>query len=493
MATFAHHSKPFMMSTGDSDLGGDTANALRYPDSEAWPRPRYAWYVVCALTAAYTLSMIDRQVLGLVLEPIRRDLRLSDTQVSLLVGSAFALFYVALGVPLGRLADRANRRNLIFSGIFLWSLMTSACGLANTFWQLFAARVGVAVGEATLSPAALSMISDYFPPKKRTRPLAAYFLALAMGAGLAYLLGGAVSAAVANMPGLHFPIIGSRHAWQMVFLVVGTPGMIFALVLLTVREPLRRGIRLTAVSRAPRADMHAVRVREVLHFIWHENRQTLALLFIAYGGFALFADVTLVWMPTILIRRFGWSLSKIGLSMGLVILVSATIGILSGIALASRLQSRAPATALVRTSLIMGLVLTPIGMLVPLANSPAYVLALLAPAVALSFGLFPMGPAIVQLITPNQMRAQVTALFALFNNLMSLTLGATLVGLLTDYVFHDPMRAHDSLLVVTAIVLPLSTYLLWRALAHVERSIVAAGSWIENVGSPTIRPAHPRP
>jgi MFS family permease len=437
--------------------------------------------------------MIDRQVLGLVLEPIRRDLGLTDTQVSFLVGSAFALFYVTLGVPLGRLADRANRRNLIFAGIFLWSLMTSACGLANTFWQLFAARVGVGVGEAALSPAALSMISDYFPPERRTRPLASYFLALAMGAGLAYLLGGAVSTAVANMPGFQFPIIGSRRAWQMVFLAVGTPGIIFALVLFTVREPLRRGLRSTTNSGAPRADLHAVRVRELLHFLWHENRQTFVLLFLAYGGFALFADATLVWLPTILIRRFGWSLGQIGLSMGLVILISATIGILSGITLASRLQSKAPATALVRTSLIMGLVLTPIGMLVPLASSPSYALAFLAPAVALSFGLFPMGPAILQLITPNQMRAQVTALFALFNNVMSLMLGATFVGLLTDYVFHDPMRAHQSLLVVVAIVLPLSSWLIWRALAHVERSVVAAGSWIDNVASRTTLPTQSPP
>jgi MFS family permease len=178
-------------------------------DNLAWPSRGYAWYVTLILTGAYTLSYIDRQILGLVLEPIRRSLDLTDTQVSLLAGTAFALFYVTLGLPLGRLADRASRCKLIFVGVFLWSLMTAACGLASTFWQLFTARVGVGIGEATLSPAALSIISDYFPPDKRVRPLGLYNLALAVGTGLAYVTGGTISTLIANMPDLHLPVLGS--------------------------------------------------------------------------------------------------------------------------------------------------------------------------------------------------------------------------------------------------------------------------------------------
>jgi MFS family permease len=207
-------------SSTDAVAGEEVAEPAQHSSSRVeadppWPRRIRGWYVAAVLTALYTLSFIDRQVLGLVLEPIRGHLGLTDTQVSLLAGSAFALFYVTLGLPLGRLADRANRRNLILAGVFLWSLMTAACGLASSFWQLFAARVGVGIGEAALSPAALSIISDYFPPEKRARPLAMYTLALAIGSGLAYLVGGSISAAIATMPHFRIPLIG--HADRLSF------------------------------------------------------------------------------------------------------------------------------------------------------------------------------------------------------------------------------------------------------------------------------------
>ena len=174
--------------------------------------------------------------------------------------------------------------------------------------------------------------------------------------------------------------------------------------------------------------------------------------------------------------------------MGLVILVSATFGILAGMTLASRLQTKGPANALMRTSLLMGFALTPFGILLPLAASPTSALALMAPAVALAFGLFPMGPAILQLITPNQMRGQVTAVFSLFNNVIGLMLGATSIALLTDYFFHDRMRLHHSLAIVAATVLPLSTTLMWWGLAHVERSLVVARSWMGNTAAHSTLP-----
>src|SRR5882757_3141134 len=267
-----------------------------------WPHRARGWYVTAILTVLYTLSFIDRQVLGLVLEPIRRHLALTDTQASLLAGSAFALFYVTLGLPLGQLADRANRRNLILAGVFLWSLMTAACGLASSFWQLFAARVGVGIGEAALSPAALSVISDYFPPERRARPLATYTLALAIGSGLAYLVGGSISAAIAGMPNFRIPFIGHVEAWQATFIAVGAPGILFALLVLTIREPLRRGVRTTQpASTATAAPVASI--REVFHFIWREHPRTFVAVFFVYGGFALYVDSLLVWMPTVFVRR----------------------------------------------------------------------------------------------------------------------------------------------------------------------------------------------
>jgi MFS family permease len=469
--------------TRASNLDETAAVAKGAPAGDAaWPSTGYAWYVAAVLTLAYTLSFIDRQILGLVLEPIRRDMGLTDTQVSLLAGTAFALFYVCLGLPLGRLADRANRRYLIFVGVLLWSLMTAVCGFSTTFWQLFAARVGVGIGEAALTPAAHSIISDYFPVERRVRPLAMYNLALAVGAGLAYLLGGAISAAVSNAPEFVIPFIGAVRGWQVTFIAVGAPGILFALLILSIREPQRRGLRPASEPQSTAAHPGITRVRDVWSFIWHENPQTFVALFFAFGGFAVFADAILTWMPTVFVRRFGWSADRIGLSMGAVILPSATLGVLASMTLASHVQSRGNPGALLSAATRIGFALTPIGILLPLADTPTLALVLLAPTAALTFGLYALVPPILQLITPNQMRGQVVALFALFNNVMSLMLGATCVGLLTDHLFRNSGLLYRSLAMVAALVLPLSALLMRWGVPYFGRSIVAAKSWIANVG-----------
>jgi MFS family permease len=460
-------------------VGAGTHHPVATP-APPWPSRRYAWYTAIVLTACYTLSYIDRQILGLLLEPIRHSFTLTDTQVSLLAGTAFALFYVTLGLPLGRLADRASRRNLIFVGVFFWSLMTAACGLAQNFWQLFLARVGVGVGEAALSPAAHSIISDSFPPEQRVRPLALYTLALAIGSGLAYIAGGTISGVVSALPQLSLPLLGPLEGWQVTFITVGAPGMIFALIILTLREPMRRGIRWSGTPAAAARAAPVARVREVFHFIWRENPRTFAVLFLAYGGFGINTDALLVWLPTLFMRRFGWAAPEIGVTIGLVILFSATIGILGSMTLAARLQARGSADALLRTSLLVALALTPLGIALPLVDSPALMLALLVPIMALSFGLFAVVPPILQLITPNQMRGQVAATFSFFNNVIGLMFGATYVALLTDYVFRDSARLHHSLVVVATTVLPLSTLLLWWGLPHFGQSIVRARAWLGN-------------
>jgi MFS family permease len=176
-----------------------------------------AWGALGVLMLAYTVSFVDRTILSLLIPPIQQDLNISDTQISLLAGFAFAVFYTVMGIPLGRLADRTNRRNLIALGIGFWCLMTAACGLARDYWQLFAARVGVGVGEAALSPAAYSMISDLFPRDQLGRAIAVYSLGLPIGSGLALLIGGVAIALVADLPPVTVPGIGTLAAWQLTF------------------------------------------------------------------------------------------------------------------------------------------------------------------------------------------------------------------------------------------------------------------------------------
>jgi MFS family permease len=190
-------------------------------EDERYPAARYSWYVVGVLTAAYTISFIDRQILALMVGPIKKDLAISDTQMSLLIGLAFALFYTLLGLPIARIADRFNRRTLIAGGVVVWCAMTACCGLARNYAQLFLARIGVGVGEAVLSPSALSMLSDYFPPRTRGRAIAVYSTGITLGTGLAMILGGELLEYVLAAEPVRLPFFGELYAWQTVFLVVG--------------------------------------------------------------------------------------------------------------------------------------------------------------------------------------------------------------------------------------------------------------------------------
>src|ERR1700737_877766 len=204
-----------------------------------FPPRGYAWAVVAILIATAVLAYTDRQVLSLLVDPIRADLGISDTQVSLLLGTAFAVVYGIAGLPLGYLADRTSRRNLIFCGVLIWSIGTIACGLSQSFGQLFAGRLVVGLGEAVLSPAAISLISDYFPPSRRGMAEGCFLSGIAMGIGAAILIGGGV---------LHFVQLGAlagtplatQAPWRLVLLLIGAPGLLWALAILAIREPVRR-------------------------------------------------------------------------------------------------------------------------------------------------------------------------------------------------------------------------------------------------------------
>lgn len=222
----------------------------------------YRWYVVGILSLAYVFSFIDRIIMSLLVEPIRADLGITDTQVSLLSGLAFALFYTFFGIPVALLADRSRRRTLIAAGITFWCFMTAACGLAQNFWQLFAARMGVGAGEATLSPAATSLIGDYFPRHLLGRAVAVYTMGISIGSGIALIMGGKIVAAVTEMGGVTLPIVGELKAWQAAFMLVGLPGLVVAALMFTVKEPQRR----------QRLQTKPVPLAEGFRFIWQHRK-----------------------------------------------------------------------------------------------------------------------------------------------------------------------------------------------------------------------------
>ncbi len=450
--------------------------------SAPWPSPVAGWWAVFVLTTAYTAAYIDRQILGLLVEPIRNTLNVNDTQISLLGGAAFALFYVIMGLPLGRLADRVNRKKLIAVGVFLWSLMTAMCGLATHFWHLFIMRVGVGIGEATLSPAAISIISDYFPPNKRARPLGTYMVALAIGSGLAFIVGGQAIQFLSGIPDLSIPLIGTIEPWQAAFMIVGLPGLLLVPLVLLVGEPKRRGIRPAAAASASQGKKGLeIPLKEVARFVFVENRNTFMLIFLSFGLLGLHSLTLTMWLPPFFQRTFGWTTGEVGLRLGAIILVFASIGMIGGTSIAQWMSQRGHKDALLRAPLYITLVMTPLAILLTLFPNPWISLALCVPVIGLSFGLFAFVPGLLQSITPNQMRGQLGALFSLFNNVIGMIFGPTLVALITDYVFRDPMALKYSLAVVSALTLPVSAVMLIFGLKHFRKSTDDAQEWIDSM------------
>lgn len=390
---------------------------------------RYMWYVVLVLTLCYTFSFADRQILSLLVGPIKRDLVLSDTEIGLLQGLAFALFYAVLGLPLGRLADTTSRRNLIAIGVFLWSLMTVGCSAARNYGSLFLARIGVGVGEAALSPAAMPLISDYFPQESLGTALSVYSMGIAIGSGLALAVGGTVVDAVSRLKTIYLPILGTIAAWRMTFIVVGAPGLLLVLLVYTIREPLRQSLLRTADGQPSKLKLAEVFAQ--LAKRWKSMLGlTVGMVFQSMGSWAFFA-----WAPTFFIRVHGWSAGQVGRALGVITLTFCCAGMYVGGRLSDRWQRRGvsegPLKVAVASAIGVGILLGS-AMMLPSAR---WSLTLIAPA--LFFIGLPNGCmyAAIQLILPNQVRGQASALFFMILNLGGLVLGPLLPGLFDDHLF----------------------------------------------------------
>ena len=205
-----------------------------------YPESGYAWYVVVLLTLGYILSFLDRIIINLLVEPIKADFALTDTQIGLLMGVAFSIFYATMGIPLGWLADNMKRKTLVAVGMLVWSAATCFSGYAKSFVGLFAARIGVGAGEATLSPCAISLISDLFPEEKRGRAIALYSSALSIASATAFYLGGQILTWANTTDTSSMFLIGGLKPWQIVFVVVGAPGVLLSFFMLLVKEPKRQ-------------------------------------------------------------------------------------------------------------------------------------------------------------------------------------------------------------------------------------------------------------
>ncbi len=396
----------------------------------------YPWLVVAILMVAYVFSFVDRQILNLLVGPIRRDLGISDTQMSLLMGFSFAIFYTILGIPLGRLADSWNRCGLIAAGVVVWSMMTALCGLAHTYWQLFLYRIGVGVGEATLSPAAYSMIADYFPPERRATAISVYSMGIYLGSGMAFLLGGLVIQFAFAQGAVALPLVGDVRPWQVVFLVLGVSGVIFSLAFLLVREPPRSGV--AAGGHVPFGD--------VVAYLWR-NRRTVLCHNLGFAMIAFCSYGTAAWVPSFFIRTYNWKAADVGIIYGLIVMVFGCAGILFGGWLTDRWRRQGKPDAALRVGICASSVAI-VGGVYLLPDSGTLAAILMVPSVFALGMPFGAAPSAIQEIVPNQMRGQTTAVYLFIVNLIGLGVGPTAVALVTDYVFANDLALKWSMLIV---------------------------------------------
>jgi MFS family permease len=413
-----------------------TENQNSISGSEAaYPSAGCGWYAVVILYLTYTFSFLDRSIISYLVGPIQADLKINDTYFSLLSGISFVAFYAFLGIPVGRLADARSRRNLLLAGVALWSAMTILCGQASSFWELFVTRMGVGVGEACLVPCAYSLITDYFPREKRSLPLTIFSGGIMLGAGVAHLCGGIVADYAQSGGMREIFLFGLVKPWQLAFVLVGLPGIFFIVAIATMREPARH-------ERKSNPDS-AVMFRYL-----YKHWATFSSLILGTTFGAMTNMAILGWAPVWLERRFAWSKTEIGFYLGIIIFIFGTIGLTLSGSLANKYITAGKKLVYLKLMIAAeALVIIPL-ILAHVFDNPYWVLGCIG--ITIFFTGIPsgLGPAALQSITPNEMRGQITAIAFLVLALVATTLGNTLVGLLTDYVFVDPKAVRSSAIIV---------------------------------------------
>lgn len=438
-------------------------------NNNGYPSSARAWATVAILMVAYVLSFVDRQILNLLVEPIRRDLAINDTQMSLLMGLSFALFYTVCGIPLGRVADTRSRRGLIAVGILFWSAATAACGMAKMYWQFLLCRIGVGVGEAALSPAAYSLIADSFPAERRATAISVYSMGVYLGSGLAFLVGGLVIQFASAQGDVTLPVLGEVRPWQLIFLILGVAGVLFTLLMLAVKEPARRGAGAGV----------AVPLSEVGRYI-RANRRTVLLHNFGFAGLAFAGYGSAAWVPTFYIRTYGWDAGQVGIVYGSIVAVFGCLGIVFGGRLADWMAKRGRSDANMRVGLYAAFGALPMVVLFPLMDSAFWASVLMAPTVFCLSMPFGVAPAAIQEIMPNSMRGQASAIYLFVITLIGLGVGPTAVALVTDFVFADDAALRYSLLIVTTLAVLMSIVLLAKGLKPYRESVIRLEQWAAN-------------
>lgn len=405
--------------------------------SRPYPAPRVAGTTVAILFVYSVFAMVDRQIMTMLVDPIRLDLGISDVQASLLLGFSFALFYTTIGLAMGWVADRISRRTLIAVSVALWGVASAACGLASTFTELFIARMLVGVGEAALGPAAYSMISDSFPRRRLALAMSIFIMGGLVGGAIAILAGGFVVQWSTTHASVTLPLVGELHSWRLVFFVTGLPGPFLALLAFLFPEPARRGRTQT---------QDAGSATHLIGFI-RCNAGLLTLLCFGFGALSMIVNSTFAWSPTVLGRTLSVSPVQIGLVIAGLLVFAGLPGQLATGWWVDRRQAAGDVTANLRIFLFTLPFAAASGVVALVSRDLTIFVLAMVPQYFFAMTFLGVAAAALQLVTPNELRGRISALFTMMTTLIGFGIGPTLVAAISTVL--DPSgRSIDTALAI---------------------------------------------
>ena len=426
-----------------------------------YPEKRHSYSAVVVLTLAQVFAFIDRQIPSMLVEPIKQDFNLTDSQIALLGGAAFSIFYAVMALPIGYAVDRYQRTKVLGIGVFLWSLMTVLAGLANSFGKLFGARIGVAVGEAVMAPTSVSLISDSFPENKQGTPMGIITSGVYIGIGITLLGGGFLIDYLTSIGGINIPLIGYLKPWQATFMIVGLPGLVLAVAAFYLKEPKR-------LEEQAYINKNVDRQNVFLHL--KEHKKTLVPMFGGLIFMALIFYSFSFWAPTMMIRAYNISLSEAGFILGLITIISSIAGTIFAGSAVDYLRNKNYSDAPVRAALFAVLLALPPITILSFVNTEigAWICIFLYLFFISSFA--PLGLLAVSGVSASNVKGQLAAIHAFLMMAFGLSLGPQLTAFFTDFVFMDPNNLKWSISATGAIVLPISALLFKVSLSRYKES-----------------------
>ena len=436
-------------------------------NSSSWPKPIYAWFFTSILLFAYIISFIDRQMINYLVVPIKEDMGLTDFEISFIQGWGFVLAYVIFSIPFGRIVDKVNRVRVLIGGIVIWSVATAACGFSKNSWQLVLSRSGVGAGEAALTPASWSIISDLFPVERRSFPMSIYLMGPYIGQGLSLLFGAQILR-IYNEPVTLFESI-IVQPWQIIFLIIAVPGVILGLLMFALKDPVRKEVLISEKEEGTDS------IKEVFAYVIKNIGAYMPLLIGSAFIVVLLYGVQ-SWVPTFLHRIHGWEHTRIGDQYGLVALFAGSLGVVSGPMAEKYLTKLNFNAATIIVCIITAVALTIIGPVTFLSLSSDIVLIgifITSFFITLPLALFATS---LQNITPNQYRGVVSGLYVFTVNITGYGLGPMVVAFFTDKVFKSEMAIDLSMAAMFLICGPISFFIFYLGRKPFAKALVLKSS-----------------